>query len=98
MLVASKDLGLDTLGITGVEEVHRNLSIDRLIEETVSNGEGVIGPRGCTIVDTGKYTGRSPKDKYIVDEPTSTDELWWGPVNRKIDEAIFDELYKNCLL
>ena len=97
MLVASKDLGLDTLGITGVEEVHRNLSIDRLIEETVNNGEGVIGPRGCTIVDTGKYTGRSPKDKYIVDEPTSTDELWWGPVNRKIDEAIFDELYKKVV-
>ena len=42
MLVASKNLGLDTLGITGVEEVHRNLSIDRLIEETVNNGEGVI--------------------------------------------------------
>ncbi len=97
MLIASNDLGLDTLGITGVEEVHRNLSIDRLIEETVHNGEGVIGPRGCTIVDTGKYTGRSPKDKYIVDEPTSTDELWWGPVNRKIDEAIFDELYEKVV-
>ncbi len=97
MLIASKNLGLDTLGITGVEEVHRNLSIDRLIEETVNNGEGVFGPRGCTIVDTGKYTGRSPKDKYIVDEPTSTDELWWGPVNRKIDEAIFDELYEKVI-
>lgn len=97
MLVAGKDLGLEALGITGVEEVHRNLSIDRLIEETVNNKEGVIGPRGCTIVDTGKYTGRSPKDKYIVDEPTSTDEMWWGPVNRKIDESIFDELYEKVV-
>ena len=54
MLVASKDLGLDTLGITGVEAVNRNLAVDQLIEETVNNGEGVLGPRGCTIVDTGK--------------------------------------------
>ncbi len=97
MLVAGKDLGLETLGITGVGDVHRNLSVDELIEETVINGEGVIGPRGSTIVDTGKYTGRSPKDKYIVDEPTSTDELWWGPVNRKIDETIFDELYEKVV-
>ena len=92
MLVTGKDLKLDAIGITGVEEVHRNLSVEKLIEETVINGEGVIGPRGATIVDTGKYTGRSPKDKYFVDEPTSTDNLWWGPVNRKVDESIFDTL------
>ena len=85
MLVSGKELGLEILGITGVEIVHRNLSVERLIEETVINGEGAVGPRGATIVDTGKYTGRSPKDKYIVDEPTSTDNLWWGPVNRKVD-------------
>ena len=97
MLVDGKDLGLDSLGLTGVKDVHRNLSVDKLIEETVLNGEGVIGPRGATMVDTGKYTGRSPKDKYIVDEPSSTDNLWWGPVNRKIDEAIFDELYEKVV-
>ena len=97
MLVDGKDLGLDSLGLTGVKDVHRNLSVDKLIEETVLNGEGVIGPRGATMVDTGEYTGRSPKDKYIVDEPSSTDNLWWGPVNRKIDEAIFDELYEKVV-
>jgi len=97
MLVTGKDLKLDAIGITGVEEVHRNLSVEKLIEETVINGEGVIGPRGATIVDTGKYTGRSPKDKYFVDEPTSTDNLWWGPVNRKVDESIFDTLYQKVI-
>ena len=97
MLVSGKELGLEILGITGVEKVHRNLSVERLIEETVINGEGAVGPRGATIVDTGKYTGRSPKDKYIVDEPTSTDNLWWGPVNRKVDEVIFDELYQKVV-
>ena len=97
MLVSGKELGLEILGITGVETVYRNLPVERLIEETVINGEGVVGPRGATIVDTGKYTGRSPKDKYIVDEPTSTDNLWWGPVNRKVDEVIFDELYQKVV-
>ena len=97
MLVSGKELGLEILGITGVETVYRNLPVERLIEETVINGEGAVGPRGATIVDTGKYTGRSPKDKYIVDEPTSTDNLWWGPVNRKVDEVIFDELYQKVV-
>ena len=68
MLVAGKELDFDKLGIHNVKEVYRNLSVDELIKETVTNGEGVIGPRGATIVDTGKYTGRSPKDKYIVDD------------------------------
>ena len=97
MLVAGKDLDFDKLGIHNVKEVHRNLSVDELIEETVANGEGVIGPRGATIVDTGKYTGRSPKDKYIVDEPTSTENIWWGDVNQKLDETIFDELYNKII-
>jgi phosphoenolpyruvate carboxykinase (ATP) len=97
MLVAGKDLRLGSLGLNGVKNVHRNLSVEKLIKETLINGEGVIGPSGATMVDTGKYTGRSPKDKYIVDEPSSTDNLWWGPVNKKIDEAIFDELYEKVV-
>ena len=68
MLVTGKDLKLDAIGITGVEEVHRNLSVEKLIEETVINGEGVIGPRGATIVDTGKYTGRSPRSEEHTSE------------------------------
>ena len=97
MLVAGKKLDFDKLGINNVKEVYRNLSVDELIKETVVNGEGVIGPRGATIVDTGKYTGRSPKDKYIVDESTSTENIWWGDVNQKLDESIFDELYNKII-
>ena len=97
MLVAGKELNFDKLGIHNIKEVHRNLSVDELIKETVANGEGVVGPRGATIVDTGKYTGRSPKDKYIVDEPTSTENIWWGDVNQKLDETIFDELYNKII-
>ena len=97
MLVAGKELDFDKLGIHNVKEVHRNLSVEELIKETVANGEGVIGSRGATIVDTGKYTGRSPKDKYIVNEPSSTENIWWGEVNQKLDETIFDELYNKII-
>ena len=98
MKISGKELGLDSLGITELNEVHRNLSIDELIEETVINNEGIIGANGASIVDTGKYTGRSPKDKYIVGEPSSSDNIWWGPVNQKLDENIFDELYSKVLI
>jgi len=97
MIINGKELELDSLGLNQVDKVHRNLSIESLIEETVKNGEGIIGPRGATIVDTGKFTGRSPKDKYIVNEPSSSDKVWWGSVNKKIDEAIFDELYSSVV-
>ena len=97
MITSGKELQLDMLGLNKIDEVHRNLSVESLIEETVENGEGVIGPRGVTIVDTGKFTGRSPNDKYIVEEPSSSDKIWWGSVNKKIDESIFDELYSSVI-
>ena len=97
MQISGKELGLESLGITEIDQIYRNLSIDELIDETVNNNEGIIGANGASIVDTGKYTGRSPKDKYIVDEPSSTDKISWGPVNKKIDEAIIDELYQKIV-
>ena len=95
MITTGKELQLESLGLNQINEVHRNLAVESLIEETVKNGEGIIGPRGVSIVDTGKFTGRSPKDKYIVDEASSSDKIWWGSVNKKIDESIFDELYES---
>jgi len=97
MITTGRELNLESLGLNNVNQVYRNLSVESLIEETVKNGEGIIGPRGATIVDTGKFTGRSPKDKYIVDEPSSSDKIWWGSVNKKIDEKIFDELYQSVI-
>jgi len=97
MITTGRELNLESLGLHNINQVHRNLSVESLIEETIKNGEGIIGPRGATIVDTGKFTGRSPKDKYIVDEPSSSDKIWWGSVNKKIDEKIFDELYQSVI-
>ena len=95
MKVNGNELGLDQLGLIDLENVYRNLSVPELVDDIVVNGEGLIGMRGAAMVDTGIYTGRSPKDKYIVDEPSSNGNIWWGPVNQKISENIFDELYEK---
>ena len=87
-----KDLGIDLPGV-----VLRNLSKERLIEECISNGEASMALNGAINVDTGKYTGRSPKDKYFVEEDSSKDNMWWGEVNQKIDASIFDELYDKAI-
>ena len=91
------NLGLDKLGITRAERIVRNPPVESLIEDIVLNKEGKIGMNGAVMVDTGRFTGRSPLDKYIVDEPTTSDNVWWGSVNRKISEEIFDELYEKVV-
>ena len=91
------NLGLDKLGITRAERIVRNPPVESLIEDIVLNKEGKIGLNGAVMVDTGRFTGRSPLDKYIVDEPTTSDNVWWGSVNRKISEEIFDELYEKVV-
>ena len=92
-----QDLKLDKLGINELSNVYRNLPLERLIEDEISNKEGKIGMKGAIMVDTGKYTGRSPDDKYFVDEVSTSENIWWGPVNRKISEDIFDKLYSKII-
>ena len=86
---------MEKIGIKGMDNFHRNLMVKDLIDHIVQNNEGRTGLRGATMIDTGIYTGRSPNDKYFVDEPSSRDKIWWGPVNRKVDENVFDDLYKK---
>ena len=93
MNINGNDLGLDKLGLSDLKNVHRNLSVSKLVDDIVNNDEGLIGLRGAAMVDTGIYTGRSPQDKYIVDEHSSNQKLWWGSVNKKISEDIFNTLY-----
>jgi phosphoenolpyruvate carboxykinase (ATP) len=72
--------------------IRDNLSTAELVEDAVRAGEGLIAAEGPLVVRTGKHTGRSPEDKFIVDEPSSHDKIWWGPVNRPISEADYDRL------
>src|SRR5690349_10470125 len=72
--------------------VRANLPAAELYEDAIRAGEGLIAADGPLVVRTGKHTGRSPEDKFIVDEPTSRDKIWWGTVNRPISEANYDRL------
>ncbi len=81
MTTTGKDLALDKMGFTDIGQVLRNLPVEDIIENIVDHQEGTLGLNGAVMVDTGRYTGRSPKDKYFVDEESSNKNLWWGPVN-----------------
>ncbi len=72
--------------------IRANLSTAELVEDAIRSGEGLIAAEGPLVVRTGKHTGRSPEDKFIVDEPTSRDKIWWGKVNHPISEAHYDAL------
>ena len=69
-----------------------NLPVAELYEDAIRHGEGLVAADGPLVVRTGRHTGRSPQDKFIVEEPTSRDKIWWGPVNRPIAEADYDRL------
>ena len=73
--------------------VLRNLDIDTLMKKAVERDEGKISKKGALTVTTGKYTGRSPNDRFIVDSPGIHDEINWGNVNMPISEEHFNKLY-----
>jgi len=95
--MSNNDFGLKNIGIVQSERIKRNLPVERLVEDILINKEGEVGLNGAVMVDTGQFTGRSPLDKYIVDEPSSNQNIWWGDVNRKIKNEIFDELYEKVI-
>jgi phosphoenolpyruvate carboxykinase (ATP) len=69
-----------------------NLSTAELYEQAARLGEGIITAHGSLAVRTGQHTGRSPKDKFVVREPSSEDEIWWGEINRALTEEHYDRL------
>ena len=83
---------LESIGIRNTQSVYWNSSIAVLFEEAVKRGEGVVADRGPLVVNTGKHTGRSPNDKFVVREPSSEKSIWWGDVNRPFEPAAFDLL------
>src|SRR6186997_2067516 len=72
--------------------VRANLPVAELYEDAIRHGEGLVASEGPLVVRTGKHTGRSPEDKFIVAEPSSEAKIWWGSVNRPISEAHYERL------
>ncbi|MEP1033191.1 phosphoenolpyruvate carboxykinase (ATP) [Ekhidna sp.] len=94
--VKSSKSDLSDLGIK-VKEAHWNLSQSELIEETLKSGEGVLTSTGALMCDTGKFTGRSPKDRFVVKDAKTEDSVWWGNINIPFSEENFDNLYQKMV-
>lgn len=91
----SKINEIEKLGLTNIGKVHYNISYDELLEHEIKNKEGCVTRNGTYSVDTGIFTGRSPKDKYFVDQAPSNQYISWGKINQKITKEIFDELFEK---
>ena len=85
--------GLDKLGLENIGEVYYNLSFDELQAHEVNKNECKISSTGTAMCDTGIFTGRSPKDKYFVDQAPSNENIFWGDINKKIEKEKFDKLF-----
>lgn len=83
--------GLDAQGIKTGAEIHRNLTTAPLVERAIARGEGRLTKDGALLVDTGKFTGRSVKDKFVVRDATTEESINWG----KINQAMTPEHWSN---
>ncbi|MXZ73145.1 MAG: phosphoenolpyruvate carboxykinase (ATP) [Acidobacteria bacterium] len=77
--------------------IHWNLGTAALYEEAVRRDEGTVAESGPLVCITAPHTGRSPNDKFLVKEPSTERDVWWGKVNRPIDGAVFDALYEETM-
>jgi len=86
----SPKVGLEAVGLTNLGGVMWNPTAATLYEEFIMNGEGVIAANGPMCGETGKYTGRSPEDKFLVEEASSKDKIAWGKVNKPFSEEKYN--------
>ena len=93
--IKGKNSSIAGLGLGNVSAAYWNLNASELVEETLLRGEGVLTDTGALAVDTGEFTGRSPKDKFVVEDAKTKDSIWWGDVNFKFDSTKFDALYNR---
>ena len=79
------------------KQVFENLTTDELIEKALERNEGQITDKGALAADTGEFTGRSPKDKFLVKDAKTADTAWWGAVNQPFESEKFDALLNRVV-
>lgn len=89
--------GLDAMGIGTGADIFWNLETAQLVEHAVRRSEGKLAKDGPLVVTTGKHTGRSARDKFIVRDATTEDSVWWGNVNKGMTEGHFAALKTDFL-
>lgn len=91
------EYGVENHGIRNAGTVYWNLTTPMLYERIVRRHEGALAHLGPIIVRSGDHTGRSPHDKFIVEESLSKNEIWWGKVNRPMAEDCFERVHRRML-
>ena len=89
-------INLNYLNLNQVN-IHRNLNEDQLINITLDQKMGHLNNTGALMVDTGKFTGRSPKDRFIVKDEVTANTVDWGTINQPFDQEQFDGLHQKML-
>jgi phosphoenolpyruvate carboxykinase (ATP) len=92
----SPNADLTTLGLKNVT-AYWNLSVPELVEHTIAMGEGVLADSGALVIKTGEFTGRSPKDRFIVKDKNTADVVDWNAINIAFDSKKFDRLYNKVV-
>ncbi len=87
------DFGLENHGLYNLNDIYWNLPTPELYEQAILRHEGMLAHMGPLVVRTGHHTGRSADDKFTVEEPGSSEHIWWGSINKPITEARFDALH-----
>lgn len=85
------------LGLKNVAAAYWNLTPAELVEETIIKGLGELTDTGALAVDTGEFTGRSPKDRFVVCDDITENSVWWGDINMKFDADKFDQLHAKLV-
>ncbi len=93
--MSSTSIARDKINVDPASEVFRNLTIAELVEHAIKNGEGVMAANGALVAHTGKYTGRTPKDKRTVRDATTEDKIWWGN-NAEMTPEQFAQLFDKA--
>ncbi len=85
------------LNVLDLSHAHVNLGAPQLIEYAIQRGEGQLSRTGALVVNTGVFTGRSPKDKFIVRDATTEPHVAWGPVNQPMSDEHFCRIYERMI-
>ncbi len=88
--------GLEKLGLKNIKKIYHNPSYELLYQHELEKKEGLLSDLGAVMVDTGIFTGRSPKDKYFVKQPPSEKYIAWGEINQPISKEIYEELLQKA--
>jgi len=88
---------LFSIGLPSAENTFYQLPPDELTEQCLERNEGVLSERGALVIHTGKFTGRSPKDRFIVKDKITSNVVNWNDINQPIEEKYFDILYRKMI-